>query len=364
MNQPFLTVIVPCFNVEKYVDKCVSSIVNQTYHNLEILLIDDGSTDSTVAICDEWQEKDQRIKVIHKRNEGLPYARKTGIEHTTTEYVTFLDSDDWIDINMYSDLMKALLSTDSDIAHGDVCEVYEDGRIVHKNDKPNTGIIEVVGRIEGVLLILEDKKWRSWLGNKIYRKHLFDNIKFPKGRGFGEDFISHDLFHKAQKSVYLHNDYYYYLQRNDSITKLNNIQADIKNHCDYSDAWHERYCFAKQYPEYRSALPDVKFWVLVLGICLLRNFIVYPHYFKSDYFYMKAKQLSSISLSSKDKLRWNLRTDFYLLKISPKFYKVVRMSYVLLIKIANKTRLTTNIPTDYLLSKMDVWLILKKGGVL
>ena len=90
MNQPLLTIIVPCYNVEKYIDKCVSSIATQTYSNLEILLINDGSTDQTGAICDKWQTKDERIRVIHKQNEGVSYARKTGVENATAEYVTFV----------------------------------------------------------------------------------------------------------------------------------------------------------------------------------------------------------------------------------------------------------------------------------
>ena len=111
MDQPFLSVIVPCYNVETYINRCVSSIVSQTYINLKILLINDGSTDGTGTICDVWQEKDQRIRVIHKQNEGSSYARKTGIEQTTTEYVTFVDADDWIDKNMYASMMSALLTS-------------------------------------------------------------------------------------------------------------------------------------------------------------------------------------------------------------------------------------------------------------
>ena len=104
-NQPLLTVIVPCYNVEKYVDKSVASVVGQTYNNLEILLINDGSTDQTRERCDEWQKKDQRIRVINKQNEGLSYVRKTGIENATAEYVTFVDVDDWISLDMYADMM-------------------------------------------------------------------------------------------------------------------------------------------------------------------------------------------------------------------------------------------------------------------
>ena len=105
MSSPLLSVIVPCYNVEKYLDKCIASIGAQTYANLEIILIDDGSADRTGELCDVWQARDPRIKVIHKQNEGSSYARKTGVENATAEYFAFVDSDDWIDPYMYSDMI-------------------------------------------------------------------------------------------------------------------------------------------------------------------------------------------------------------------------------------------------------------------
>ena len=339
-NLPLLSVIVPCYNVEKYLDKCISSIVGQTYRNLEILLIDDGSPDNSGIICDAWQERDSRIRVIHKQNEGLAYARKTGVENATAEYVTFVDADDWIDADMYTDMMTALLSTGSDIAQCGVCEVFEDGRMVHRESEHKTGNFEVVGRIEGVLLILEDKKWRSWMWCKIFKKHLFDNIQFLKGNGFAEDFISQNLFHKASQTVYLHNEYYFYLKRKGSITKAQNIQAEMKGQRDYSDAYYDRYLFVKQHPEYHSALPSVKYMTNCLGIHLLRNMIVNPQYFTNDYFYVKSEQLRSIPLTREDKLGRRLKIDFYILKISPGLYKMLRSLYVRIIRITNRLKFT------------------------
>jgi len=353
-NQPLLSIIVPCYNVEKYVEKCITSLVSQTYTNIEILLINDGSTDSTGMICNKWEKIDLRIRVIHKQNEGLPYARKTGIENITAEYVTFLDSDDWIDQNMYSDLMKALITTNSDIAQCGVCEVFEDGRIEHKKDQPNTGHIETFGRIDGVLLILDDKKWRSYMGNKIYKKRLFKNIEFPKGRGYGEDFIAHNLFHNAKQSVYLDMDYYFYLQRNSSITKLVNLSGELKNHRDYINSWQDRYNFIKQHPEYNSAMPRTKFCFIVVGISLLRNIIVYPNYFEKDFFYRTAKKLRPISITRSDKyiLRSLMKDfylfEFYLLKFNPTFYKILRSLYVKIIYLTNKLKITDKQPYSLL----------------
>ena len=195
MNYPLLSVVVPCYNVEKYLDKCIVSIVEQTYPNLEILLIDDGSPDNSGAICDTWQERDSRIRVIHKQNEGSSYARKTGVEIATAEYITFVDSDDWIDRNMYSDMMTALLSTNSDIVQCDFCIVHEDGRIEHRVQERNT-TVETMGRVEGVIMILEDHDWRTSMFTKIFKKKLFEHVEFPKGRAYGEDMIeTHRTFY-------------------------------------------------------------------------------------------------------------------------------------------------------------------------
>jgi len=296
MNQPLLSVIVPCYNVEKYLDKCVSSIIAQTYSNFEILLVNDGSTDDTGVICDLWQEKDRRIRVIHKENEGSSCARKTGIENAKSEYLSFIDSDDWIDADMYTGMMAALLDTGSDIAQCGHCTVYEDGIIEHWDNHQYSGSFEVMDRVGGVLLILEDNKWRSWMCNKIFKKHLFNDVVFHKGRGFADDFVTLFAFHHANQTVYIHNDYYYYLQRSGSITKAQNIPVEMKNQRDYYDAYYERYSFVNRHPEYRGGLPHVIFMTTSLGINLLRSMIVFPEYFTDEYFDEKVEQLRSIPL--------------------------------------------------------------------
>ena len=100
-----VSVIVPIYNVEKYLEKCIESIVNQTYKNLEIILVDDGSQDNCPAMCDEWTQKDSRIKVIHKKNGGLSSARNAGLEVSNGEYISFVDSDDWLDENTFEELL-------------------------------------------------------------------------------------------------------------------------------------------------------------------------------------------------------------------------------------------------------------------
>jgi glycosyltransferase involved in cell wall biosynthesis len=342
MNQPLLSVVVPCYKVEKYLDKCISSIVGQKYANLEILLIDDGSPDNCGMICDAWQDRDSRIRVIHKLNEGLAYARKTGVENATADYVTFVDGDDWIDEDMYANMMTALLNTGSDIAQCGVCMVYEkDGRKKHRDSEVKTSVFEVIGRIEGALLIIENNKWHSWMWNKIFKKYLFEGIVFPKGRGYAEDFIALYLFHKANQSVYTLDEYCYYLQRSDSYTGSKDIKNQLKNHCDFLDALYERYLFVAQHTEYHSILPKVKLWTLRLGIQLLRNIIALPEHFTDDYFYEKAKLVISIPLTSNDKLQRGLKIEYYVLKYAgARCYKFFRRLYNKRLKPSNQRSYT------------------------
>ena len=317
MIQPLLSVIVPCYNVEQYVDKCISSITGQTYSNLEILLVNDGSADQTGKMCDAWQERDARIRVIHKQNEGLSYARKTGIEHATADYVTFVDSDDWIDADMYARMMQALLSTGSDIAQCGYCHAGEDGRI---ETPPPIQKIEVFGRKEGVLMLLEDKAWKSFMWNKIFRKKLFEQIVFPKGFYFEDFFIAHFLFHHASQSVYLNDVYYFYYQRTGSIFNVENVQKTTIRNSHWAMAYYDRYLFVKQHPQYHEALPNVKRRMLYRGLIFLRNLVDYPDILPDKAYSRQARLLKSVPLSYRD-IPFLLKIDFLILKIAPCWYK-------------------------------------------
>jgi len=338
-QQPLLSVIVPCYNVEKYINKCISSIVSQIYTNLEILLINDGSTDNSGMICEAWQEQDKRIRVIHKQNEGSSYARKTGVENATAEYVTFVDADDWIDENMYVNMMNTLLSTGLDIVQCSVCEVFEDGRISHHSSEYKDGSFEIVDRIEGVLLILEEKKWRSYMWNKIFKKHLFDHIEFPKGRGLSEDAsIIHILFHHASQSVYLKDEYYFYFRRSGSISIIGkNTTLKMKNMYDTYNAYYERYCFMERHPEYHRCIILSKNKAFSRGIKLLRNSMMYPQYFPKDYSGLLLKQLHTIRFKRKDTIKKFfsplMRIEISVFLISPALYKRVIIVYAKIIHL-------------------------------
>lgn len=218
MNNELLSVIVPVYNVEKYICKCVDSILNQTYKNLEIILIDDGSKDSSGAKCDELAKKDNRIKVYHKENGGLSDARNYGIQKSTGKYLGFVDSDDFINLNMFQILMDNIKQYDADISTCARITINEGTNIdTYTKNEPNEpkcltsrdAIIDLFTKNEYVF-------HAAW--DKIYKRELFRNIEFPVGRLFEDAAIMYRLFEKAKTIVTTKSKLYYYIQRNGSIS--------------------------------------------------------------------------------------------------------------------------------------------------
>jgi len=306
-------------------------------------LVVDGSTDSTGKKCDEWQEKDQRIRVIHKNpNEGLSCARKTGVENATTEYIAYVDSDDWIDANMYADMMAALLSTDSDIADCYFCYVYEDGRMKYRFDH-HTGSTQVHDRIESVLLLLKDNgTYRTNFGTKVFKRYLFENLPFQKGSNWGEDYVNHELFHRASKTVLVDQAYYFYFQRSKSVTKIKpgHIQRDLKNLRTMCEAIYDRYAFVERNSEYHSTLPIVKYMAICSGIFLLRTIIVHPSYFTKEYLNDTMKKIRSIPELKEYELQRSIKIEWNILKISSNLYYYFRLIFVMIIRVTNKLKIT------------------------
>lgn len=227
-----LSVIVPIYNVEKYLNKCIESIVSQTYTNLEIILVDDGSTDGSPAICDNWAERDSRIKVIHKRNGGLSDARNAGMAIATGEYIAFVDSDDWLDKNMYSVLTDAIEKNGCDAAG---CSfVRTDGENIPEaaNGEPE---IKVFGNNEIMSELIRDRNIRQVVWNKVYRADKVGDIPFEVGKYHEDEFWAYLALSKCEK--YAAVDYlgYYYFQRPDSIMgtgyslkRLDAIEAKLR----------------------------------------------------------------------------------------------------------------------------------------
>ena len=216
--QPLISVIVPVYNVEKYLSRCVESILNQTYKNLEIILIDDGATDYCGKICDAYKKKDYRIKVIHKTNGGLSDARNAGLDQMTGEYVTCIDSDDFVSPFFISNLWIALDTNQCDIASSWFVEYYN-GQALPAVQKLNTKNIQVFSRKEFFekLLYQDGVEVSAW--GKLYKRELYQNIRYPVGKLYEDIPTTYQLVEKANKIAVIPNVDYYYFQRENSIAK-------------------------------------------------------------------------------------------------------------------------------------------------
>lgn len=242
MNTPLISVIVPIYNVEQYLNRCLKSIVKQSYKKLEIILVDDGSTDRCPQICDEWASKDNRIKVIHKKNGGLSDARNYGFEVATGEYIGYVDSDDWIELDMYEILMNVINREKSDIACCSVRKVWED-RDLQSTDYINKLQITSFDTENALKLLIEDNILQQTVWNKLYRKDIIDGISFEVGRFHEDVFWSYRIIGNAKKISIVNIECYNYFQRDNSIMgqgyslkRLDALDA-LENRCRYIEKY-------------------------------------------------------------------------------------------------------------------------------
>lgn len=226
--EEIISVIVPVYNVEKYLNKCVDSIVNQTYKNLEIILVDDGSPDNCPKICDEYAKKDNRIKVIHKENGGLSDARNKGIEVATGKYIGFVDSDDWIDKDMYKVLYENLTRYKADISCCDLIRV-KDGNINNGQLKKFNSEIEVfdIDEYMKIFFKIDTQECVYYAVNKLYKRELIDKELYPKGLTSEDVEGTCKVLLKCKKIVNINYPYYYYYQNENSITGRKFSEKDL-----------------------------------------------------------------------------------------------------------------------------------------
>ena len=235
---PLISVIIPVYKVEKYLAKCVESVINQTYDNLEIILVNDGSPDNCPEICGEFAKKDSRIKVIHKINGGLSSARNAGLDIAKGKYISFVDSDDYIDSHFIEKLYERIIDDNSDMSMCMFMRIDENGKPIPSVLKsvPNRTVDpEQFWNIE-----LTDGWWSrcvvSW--NKLYKADIWENLRFPVGKYNEDEFVIKDVVTKCSKISMLSDELYYYLVRSDSIMgeynvkRLDGVEASLKR-CGY-----------------------------------------------------------------------------------------------------------------------------------
>lgn len=264
MTGPKISVIVPVYNVEPYLRKCLDSIVGQTYRNLEIILVDDGSTDGSGAICEEYAEKDARVRTFHQKNFGVSSARNRGLAAATGEFIGWVDSDDWIEPDMYEYLLKHQQREQSDIT---VCGRWEE--YPYRSLQRGWAQERVLNKEQALKQLLENDVMQNFLWDRLWKRELFADQRFPEGRTYEDIAVMHRLFLRAEEVLCLPEAKYHYRQRVGSIVG----DTSLENRIDHFLAAKQRYDeIGAQWPQFEN---------LMLGQCVASAIGIWRGYYRN-----------------------------------------------------------------------------------
>ena len=256
---PLVTVVVPVYKVEQYLEACVQSILAQTHQRLEVLLIDDGSPDGSPAICDRLAQHDGRIRVIHQTNQGLSAARNTGLDAANGEFIAFVDSDDWIEPDMVEVMLRGLVDHGADLASVMPIPEIEDGLSAAFPRVDHDGVAKTYDREAALEALLQDQRLRNFAWSYLYRTRLFDGVRFPPGRRFEDIHTTYRIFLKCKVVVSLPLAKYHYRIRAGSITQAGGIGGLIEQ---YEALQARREVLASRYPRLRPKLLAQQFTLI------------------------------------------------------------------------------------------------------
>jgi glycosyltransferase involved in cell wall biosynthesis len=252
--KPIISIIVPVYNVEPYLENCIKSILTQNFSNFEVILVNDGSIDKSGKICDVYAQIDTRIKVVHKENGGVSSARNIGVEMALGDFIGFIDGDDRIDENMYRELYRLCVETDSDIS---ICKLGReiDGHIINLDQDI---YIKEMDNTEAMKQLFKGTLYRFSLCNKLFRKHCFDNIQFPEGRIHEDLSTTYKLFANSKKIIFTNYIGYIYIKRENSIL----TSTFNEKRLDAFIGWDEILTFMRErYNQlYKEIIPTFVFW--------------------------------------------------------------------------------------------------------
>lgn len=299
-DNPILSVIVPVFNVEMYLKRCVDSIINQDLKDLEIILVNDGSLDNSGTICDEYAKIDNRVKVIHKKNMGLGAARNSGLKLAKGKYVGFVDSDDWITKDMYSFLIDLAIKHNADIVSSSYILTCGDNEIKQKEY-----YIKCFEGNEKIRFYLEHgMKYRVSdysVCNKVYQKKLFDTIQFPEGQLYEDGVTNLKLINGANRYVKSDKITYYYFQEGNSITRNGFTKKD-----------YDLLLIGKQMVEFANSKKDER----IIELAMMKEARSYFSMLSKIAMYGFASEVEDKSCIVSE-LTHNLRHKYFLLMRSP-----------------------------------------------
>ncbi|MCM1535267.1 MAG: glycosyltransferase [Clostridium sp.] len=256
-----VSIIVPIYNIEQYLEQCIQSLINQTYTDIEIILVDDGATDRSGELCDVWAERDTRIKVMHKCNEGVAAARNTGIETASGEWIMFVDGDDYVADSFCEHALLLVQDSNADIGVFNYCFCWED------HTKDSEECVTGTKCSTEALSLLFARHVADYPVNKIYRKELFTEIRYPVGEVWEDLGTTYKLFAKARIINFSKEVLYYYRQRSGSITHT--ISKDTIY--DIYGQYKKMYLFCQEnYPQFADMVWDEV--VTYALICFIKDY--------------------------------------------------------------------------------------------
>lgn len=317
-----ISVIIPVYNVERYLKRCLNSVINQTYRSLEIILIDDGSTDSSGKICDEYSSLDKRIVVIHKENNGLSSARNKGLGIAKGEYIGFVDSDDFIHPQMYEILYKAIVEEQLDMVSCKTQDtVSENVNLEQYDEVKELKNMEIVSKKKILNNFHNEYYEKIWMTamHKLYRRNIFDDIRFMEGKIYEDEFSFHHIIDKCTNVGIMQTVLYYYYLSPNSITR----SKFTKNRFDIIDATYDRFNFFLK----KEISSEVNYWgtkcigqVIEMWHKVYFEEQEYTEYFKKLYIKkLRDKKFRRCSLSIKQRMHLWLIIVFP--KIEANIYK-------------------------------------------
>ncbi|MBR3683781.1 MAG: glycosyltransferase [Lachnospiraceae bacterium] len=235
-----ISVIIPIYNTGKYLEKCIESVLNQTYTDLEVILVNDGSTDNSLDICREYEKKDPRVILISQENKGISAARNAALKAAKGDIFSMVDSDDYLEPEMFELMLDKMNEQDADIVACNYRKVYENPKDNPSCDEEESESVHVYDGKEAVKQLMEGKNATRLIVAhcKIYKKHLFEQVFYPEGKVHEDEFVTYLLIYKSKRVVFFEKKLYNYMQRQGSImSEIANVKLSV---FDKSDALYER----------------------------------------------------------------------------------------------------------------------------
>lgn len=319
---PKVSLVVPVYNVEKYIEECLNSVINQSYDNYEVILVDDGSTDRSGIICDNFARAKSNVKVVHQNNQGLSGARNCGVKVSNGEYITFVDSDDLIS-NDYIKILTEGIQGDTDVVIAKIVKFFS----VIPKIRPNEIKIYKLNTVEALIDLCNQKKFGNSACAKLYKRNLVEKYPYPIGKYYEDLATTHKIIGAANSIVFIDRVVYYYRQRHDSI--MNHDGLSEKDFYALEAAKNQMQYIEQEFPE---AVPAAKGRCVVAGFDLLRlirtgskenkkQFIIIQEYVKA----LRADVMKSRIVNEKSKLKcFAICMGYYPAIICSKMFEITR----------------------------------------